>query len=47
MANTRALIRRQSLRDVYAMFHDMEDPINPDCKVLLSNARKILETEKR
>jgi hypothetical protein len=42
-----ATIDEGLLRDVYAMFHDMDDPLNPACKVLLSNARRILETENR
>jgi hypothetical protein len=35
----------EGLFDLYAMFHDMDDPLNPGRKVLVSNALKILKTE--
>jgi hypothetical protein len=35
----------EGLFDLYAMFHDMDDPVNPGRKVLASNALKILKTE--
>jgi hypothetical protein len=35
----------EGLFDLYAMFHDTDDPLNPGRKVLVSNALKILQTE--
>ncbi len=35
----------EGLFDLYAVFHDMDDPLNPGRKVLVSNALKILKTE--
>ncbi len=35
----------EGLFDLYAMFHDMDGPVNPGRKMLASNALKILATE--
>jgi hypothetical protein len=35
----------EGLFNLYAMFQDMDDPLNPGRKVLVSNALKILKTE--